>query len=616
MLDRYDSTEFENIEYLATSGGLGTADGDARMAYYGNHGLPHLLFNGGNLLVGAGTDVVDGRVYDPIVQSMLDDATLLKMSIPQFSFDALGPFVTVDLALEGDLADVSHTRLRVAIVEDGLSYGGTNYDNVLRDMLPDQAVTISQAGQSQQLTINFTVEAGWNTGNLRLVAFVQDDNSKEVLQSANTRPLPDYSSRYYVLGERTLIGSGAVSFGQTGLFNSGALADTYEISLDTSGLPAGWSAGFDHEGGNYSDLTLALDPDGRALLQVTVTTAGTGSGQVTLVIHSTSGQSTDRRIDFKVITPDVQILLVDDDGGENYEALYFQPALATTGNTFATWDRSSAALSPALLQNFEMVVWECGWAFPTVDETDRAALSAYLDGGGNLFITGQDIGWDLDDQGGSAIAWYHDYLRANYVSDDTNLLSLQGVSGDPITDGLTLSISGGDGANNQDYPSDIDPRDATASVILTYDANRNGGIKADTGNFKVVYLSFGYEAINNAQDRAALMQGIVGWLISGASPAGDTVPQFTGLRGNVPNPFNPMTEIRYRVAREMPVNLGVFDVKGRLVREIQVGMVPAGEHSLIWDGTDDRGRALPSGTYFARLLDNLSSPAMKMMLVR
>ena len=91
MLDTYDSIEFDTIEYMATSGGLGCADSDSRMAYYGNNGLPHLLFNGGNMLVGAGTDVIDGSVYDPIVQSMLDDATPLKLSISSWSVALVPP---------------------------------------------------------------------------------------------------------------------------------------------------------------------------------------------------------------------------------------------------------------------------------------------------------------------------------------------------------------------------------------------------------------------------------------------------------------------------------------------------------------------------------------------
>jgi len=616
MLDRFDANEFAVVEYMATSGGLGTEDSDARMTYYGNNALPHVLFNGGGMLVGAGTDVIDGGVYDPIVRGLLDDPTPLKMQISSHSFSPQGGSVTVDLELEGDLADISQMRLRVAILEDDLSYGGTVYNHVLRDLLEDVALTIDQVGQTQQVTIPFTMDGAWNPDNLHLIAFVQDDGTREILQSANSRPTPDYSLRYYASGDRTVVGEGSVVFGETGLFNMGNLDDTYDISLDVSNLPAGWSAHFTHEGSDHTSLALPLAAGERALLNLAIETAGSGEGEVTLIFHSQSGAVEDRALTFKVITPDIRILLVDDDGAYEYESLYFGPAIEAAGRGFATWNRNDAAVSATVLADFDLVIWECGWAFPTVDAADRAALATYLDGGGNLFITGQDIGWEMYDEGGAAVAWYNSYLHATYVSDDTNLLNLDGVAGDPITDGLSLRITGGDGANNQDYPSDIDPRGAGASTILTYDATRNGGIKADTGVHKVVYLAFGFEAIDNAADRAALMSGIIGWMLPGEAGAGETPFAGRVLRGNSPNPFNPRTEIEVSLPAAADVTLAIYDVKGRRVRTLQSGMLPAGVSRHVWDGADDAGRTQPSGTYFCRVSGAVGDEAVKMSLVR
>ena len=119
------------------------------------------------------------------------------------------------------------------------------------------------------------------------------------------------------LGKRIVIDNGPVVFGESGLFNTGALTDTYDISLDTSGLPEGWNASFSHNGSVQTDLTLTLIPDERALFNVTIDAATAAEGEVVLVFHSQSGQATDRRIVYKVISPDVKILLVDDDGGQD-----------------------------------------------------------------------------------------------------------------------------------------------------------------------------------------------------------------------------------------------------------------------------------------------------------
>jgi hypothetical protein len=69
----------------------------------------------------------------------------------------------------------------------------------------------------------------------------------------------------------------------------------------------------------------------------------------------------------------------------------------------------------------------------------------------------------------------------------------------------------------------------------------------------------------------------------------------------VPNPFNPSTRLEYELARAGRVRLRIFDVGGRLVREVDVGHRPAGLSSIPWDGRDSRGRTLGSGVYVVRL---------------
>ena len=350
---------------------------------------------------------------------------------------------------------------------------------------------------------------------------------------------------------------------------------------------------------------------------MTVVPSGAGQGNVNLIFHSQSGQIDDRQLAYSVITPDTEILIVDDDGAFDYETRYFQAALAPLGRSTAIWDRNSTTISAAVLANFDIVVWETALSYPTVDAGDRAALSAYLDGGGSLFLTGQDIGWEMNDIGGDAIAWYHNYLHANYINDDTNDLTLYGEPGDPIGDGLSINIGGGDGANNETYPSDIDPRDAAASIVLRYDASRNGGIKADTGVYRVVYFAFGFEAINNAAHRALVMQRVIDWLApqSTAVPSGDT-PSAVTLVGNWPNPFNPSTEIVYRLAAETRVDLGVYDLQGRHVRTLEADLRPAGEHRVTWDGRDDAGRAVATGGYIYRISGGGAEQMGRMLLVK
>ncbi len=73
------------------------------------------------------------------------------------------------------------------------------------------------------------------------------------------------------------------------------------------------------------------------------------------------------------------------------------------------------------------------------------------------------------------------------------------------------------------------------------------------------------------------------------------------LAPNQPNPFNPRTTIRFTLPQAGRVDLAVYDVKGRRVRDLYTGILPAGEHGLTWDGTDTRGREVASGVYLCKL---------------
>ena len=76
-------------------------------------------------------------------------------------------------------------------------------------------------------------------------------------------------------------------------------------------------------------------------------------------------------------------------------------------------------------------------------------------------------------------------------------------------------------------------------------------------------------------------------------------PGTFALHQNVPNPFNPVTVIRYEVpAGGGQVTLGIYDVAGKLVRTLVDGFEAPGENSVIWDARGDREDRAASGVYF------------------
>jgi len=91
----------------------------------------------------------------------------------------------------------------------------------------------------------------------------------------------------------------------------------------------------------------------------------------------------------------------------------------------------------------------------------------------------------------------------------------------------------------------------------------------------------------------------------------------TSLLPNVPNPFNPRTEIVFDLAKTAAPELVIFDMRGRAVKHLLSGLqYPVGRHAVTWDGRDDSGKIVSSGAYFCRLKAGEQSFNRKIMLAR
>jgi hypothetical protein len=143
------------------------------------------------------------------------------------------------------------------------------------------------------------------------------------------------------------------------------------------------------------------------------------------------------------------------------------------------------------------------------------------------------------------------------------------------------------------------------------------------GDFWMTYTSGEYLAdsirfqmVNLAQDVLFLEWFAPGRWVWGTSnvitPAPETTPLLaTSLGQCYPNPFNPTTTIPVTLAREAQVKLAVYDVRGRLVRTLQDGTLPAGEHSFQFQGD-----GLGSGAYLCRLETPQGVMTRRMTLIK
>jgi hypothetical protein len=73
-----------------------------------------------------------------------------------------------------------------------------------------------------------------------------------------------------------------------------------------------------------------------------------------------------------------------------------------------------------------------------------------------------------------------------------------------------------------------------------------------------------------------------------------------GLRA-WPNPARGVTDVQFELAEAQALDVLVFDVAGRLARDVQSGAMAPGSHDVPWDGRDASGRRVASGVYFLRV---------------
>ena len=94
------------------------------------------------------------------------------------------------------------------------------------------------------------------------------------------------------------------------------------------------------------------------------------------------------------------------------------------------------------------------------------------------------------------------------------------------------------------------------------------------------------------------------------------LPTEFALSQNYPNPFNPSTTIRYALPGDANVRLRVYDIAGRLVKTLIQGTQNAGYYYVMWDGTDNTGKAIASGIYIYELVAGDFRQVNKMMFLK
>jgi flagellar hook assembly protein FlgD len=88
------------------------------------------------------------------------------------------------------------------------------------------------------------------------------------------------------------------------------------------------------------------------------------------------------------------------------------------------------------------------------------------------------------------------------------------------------------------------------------------------------------------------------------------------LEQNLPNPFNPLTTIRFVLPTASHATLEIVDVAGRHIRTLVDQSLAKGDHQVVWDGRDNHGNSVASGVYLYRLHSDGLDQSRKMVLLK
>lgn len=190
-----------------------------------------------------------------------------------------------------------------------------------------------------------------------------------------------------------------------------------------------------------------------------------------------------------------------------------------SGPAFDTANHNAVIAGSVGLTNYPATVWLLGeesTADKTFSTTEQSLVTGYLNAGGNLFVSGAEIGWDLDRASGPTTAdrsFYRTLLRAAYSADDSATYAFAPTANGTFgNDNVAGFDNGTKGTYNVDYPDVLMPTNGSVTA-LTYLGGTGGAAAVQydgsLGGGKVMNWGFPFETITNAFTRTVYMSDVL-----------------------------------------------------------------------------------------------------------
>jgi len=583
----------------------------ARINYYGVNYTPHLFVNGN----------IDGRyqysTWENLTLNELGSVTPINLTL-EINYDDAHRTGYMITTIEADRAvNYNNLKLRYAIVESNIHFTSPNgervHNYVFRDMLPNvNGTPISiDSGQIVVDTQAFTVDTLWVIPNCEFLVFLQDDNTKAILQVTGSHITINHPN-LYVAGLRVDDSAG----NNNGRVEPGENANIIITIADEN---------YYQDANNVTAYLSTTDPSVNVVDSVSSypdipsgSSADNSSDPFVINVSSTAEvhiASFNLHIEAQNYTIDIpisleigfpQLIVIDDDEGDNYEDFIY-PNLDSILTIYDRWDQASEGnVTADWLANYPYVLWFTGNSTTnSLTSGEINVLTAYLNQGGNLFITGQNIAENL-----AGNSFLSNYLHASFVAPNFAGIFINGVNGDPIGNNLSLVTSGPNSAMNQTSKDVIQPT-ADAYPVFTYNGYTDSiaGVRY-SGAYKVVFFSFGIEGLGELPPtytgRTVVLRRVLQWLGLNVGVSEHISPSQILTISAFPNPFS--NRLSFLTPSDIKSGkIRILDVSGRLVREI-----PIKNGHAEWDGRDKYGKPAPQGIYFYGLNKTIEGKVIKL----
>ena len=615
-----------------------TIFGDAIAGQTGLTGYPSGTVN---RRVFTGSTTALGRsVWAASCAQIMEEDSPVNIGIAS-SYEASTRLLTVQVELYYTAnTPTSSNFINVALTQDSI-YGpqtgggaGSNYRHMhmLRHMITGQwgdEVTTTTAGSLVSRTYTYTVPAAYLTipaivENMKVVAFVTKDHQEiytgdEVdaiggtnLYIGKFESTEAYIQRGYQNTE--------TNFALTANSNMTG-TEPFEFWLEAENAPADWQASYIIDGQEYTGpATIELTKDSPKTISVKVI-SGTSAGfpGYVLKMKSVNQPSAPEKYFRVMVISGVTDLVVNGTGGPEsvtHQNVYLNGLAASGITSYAV--TNADVMRDMINANAYQDVFNCwlniAWTFPALTDSQAEAVMDFMDAGRNIFIGGQDIGWDImsgaDGSNGTPVTqnFYTNYLMAGFTDDGSSTNNkLNANAADPIFGGVAQSNIVDVYAGNM-YP-DVITALPGADVIFNYTvATKNAAIKYDAANYRSIYFGIGLEMVSNVDVRNEIISLSRTWLteeLVGVEYGEAMNALISGQ--NYPNPASDYTWIKVTEAAANGT-IEIYSLNGKLVMQQGLGNTILNRVDL---------GSLPSGMYSYRIVSgNKVSEARKLTIIQ